>query len=83
MSARVAYCKAKNCNYNKDYPPKSSTSNLAAHLKHNHKELYDELMKAEAEKEKNKKQQSNKRDFFPPGDVGVGSGTIGFLVNNF
>lgn len=64
LSGRIAFCKAEKCNYQKDFPPKSSTTNLAAHLQHNHPKLFNEFKEKKTTKEAQKKQQPSIKRLF-------------------
>ena len=43
-TANVAFCSADNCNYNKNFPPKASTTPLIFHLKTKHPEQYSQFL---------------------------------------
>ena len=56
-STRIAICKAKECQFRKEYPPHTSPTVLTGHLKQAHSDLYLQLKNDDKEKASSKQQK--------------------------
>jgi hypothetical protein len=57
LSGRIAFCNYKNCKYQKNYPPQSSTNSLISHLQFNHPELHKEFLQKKLQRTTNREEK--------------------------
>jgi hypothetical protein len=69
-SAGKAFCKAENCNYERDFPPQTSTTVLINHLKSNHDDLHKKFLALKEPKAKEKTTQMTIKRGFDQSDFG-------------